>query len=180
MLIPGSETTAEGADLDALFRRYSRELNNYAYRRLRDREAAADIVQDSFVRFLIWHRGDKRTELPSGPRFFLWRIVGNLTIDLVRRKRFLGQVATLEDMANHIVDPYPTPDRCLEARDDYLALKAALDELPERQRNALLLNRLEGLSHAEIGSRLGVSASMVSKYIMAVLEHCFDRLAARY
>jgi RNA polymerase sigma-70 factor (ECF subfamily) len=168
--------TSSVSDLDLLFRRYSRELNNYAYRRLRDREAAADVVQDGFLRFLLWSRERSDAVLPNGPRFFLWRVVGNLTIDLVRRNRILGPLAPLDDVADRIADPAPTPDRCLESRQQYLLLKATLDELPERQRMALLLNRIEGLTHAEIGVRLGVSASMVSKYIMAVLEHCLDRM----
>src|SRR5262245_57213186 len=85
------------ADLDALFRRYSRELNSYAYRRLKDREAAADVVQDGFLRFLVWSRERSDAVLPNGPRFFLWRVVGNLTIDLVRRNRILGSLAHLDD-----------------------------------------------------------------------------------
>jgi RNA polymerase sigma-70 factor (ECF subfamily) len=171
-----SETGDSVIDPDTLFRRYSRELNNYAYRRLKDREAAADVVQDGFLRFLVWSRDGNEAALPNGTRFFLWRVVGNLTIDLVRRNRILGPLAQLDDVADRLVDPAPTPDRCLEARQQYLLLKAALDELPERHRTALLLNRIDGLTHAEIGTRLGVSASMVSKYIMAVLEHCLDRM----
>lgn len=164
------------ADLDTLFRRYSRELNAYAYRRLKDREAAADVVQDGFLRFLVWNRTQRDASFPNGPRFFLWRVVGNLTIDLIRRNRILGPLTQLDDVADRIADPAPTPDRCLESRQQYLLLKAALDELPERHRTALLLNRVEGLTHSEIGARFGLSASMVSKYIMAVLEHCLDRM----
>ena len=177
MTTSATQVSDHTADLDALFRLYSRELNSYAYRKLKDREAAADIVQDGFLRFMVWSRQRHHAVLPNGPRFFLWRIVGNLTIDLVRRNRILGTLAPLDDIANSVADPHPMPDRCLEARQQYLVLKAALDELPERHRAALLLNRIEGLTHAEIGARLGVSASMVSKYIMAVLEHCLDRLS---
>lgn len=166
----------DSTDLDLLFRLYSRELNRYAYGRLGDREAAADIVQDSFLRFLIWRRGHSEAALPQGPRFFLWRIVGNLTIDLVRRQRFLGPLASLEDHANEIIDPALKPDEFLELRQSYLLLKQALDEVPARHREALLLNRIDGLTHPEIGARLGVSASMVSKYIMLTLDHCVSRM----
>ena len=178
MTTSASQVSDQKADLDVLFRLYSRELNSYAYRRLKNREAAADIVQDGFLRFMIWSRERQLAPLPNGPRFFLWRIVGNLTIDLVRRNRILGALISLDDIANSVADPYPTADRSLEAKQQYLLLKSALDELPVRHRAALLLNRIEGLTHAEIGIRLGVSASMVSKYIMAVLEHCLDRLSS--
>jgi RNA polymerase sigma-70 factor (ECF subfamily) len=170
-----SKAAAGGIDLDALFRRYSAELNYHAFRRLNDREAAADIVQDSFVRFLIWTRDRKNAPFPHGPRSFLWKIVGNLTIDLVRRNRILGPMMSLDD-ALEAADPSPTPDRYLEAREQYFILKKALDELPPRTRQALLLNRTEGLSHAEVAVRLGVSSSMVTKYIMIALAHCVDRM----
>ena len=163
-------------DLDVFFRRYSRELNNYAYRRLRDREAAADVVQDGFLRFIVWLRSEHHDPLPQGPRFFLWRVIGNLTIDLLRRQRVLGPLEALDDFTEILADSRPAPDRCLEAKQQLRLLRTALDELPGQQRAALLMSRLEGLSHAEIGIRLGVSASMVSKYIMAALGHCLRRL----
>lgn len=43
-------------DLDVLFRLYARDLTSFAFRRLRDREAAADVVQDGFVRYMVWKR----------------------------------------------------------------------------------------------------------------------------
>lgn len=176
-MIAPTTNLREPFDLDLLFRSYSDELNTYAYRRLKDREAAADVVQDGFLRFLIWSQDRSNAALPQGPRFFLWRMVGNLTIDLVRRNRILGPLAHLDDIVDHVVDQAPTPDQCLEYRQKYLLLKMALDEVPARRRTALLLNRLEGLSHAEIGARLGISASMVSKDIMSVLEHCLNRMS---
>jgi RNA polymerase sigma-70 factor (ECF subfamily) len=162
------------ADLDALFRRYQAELNTFALRRLRDREAAADIVQDAFVRYLA--AGSSAAEAPESPRFFLWRIVGNLTIDVARRARRRGLLTSLDDVADRIADPQPSMERCLEGRQQLALLQRALLEMPLRSREALLLNRLNGMTHAEIGARLGVSASMVSKYIMTALRHCALRL----
>jgi len=162
-------------DLDDLFRRYSAELNSYAYRRLADREAAADVVQDTFVRFLVWLRGREQPAFPHGPRSFLWRIVGNLTIDVIRERKVRGPDTPLDAIAD-LQDPQPTPDRHVEARQQYARVKAALSQLSPRARTALLLNRTEGLSHAEVGARLGVSSSMATKYIMAALAHCVEQL----
>lgn len=163
-------------DLDQLFRRYAVELHQHAFRRLNDREAAADVVQDSFLRFMIWKRDRSLASFPNGPRAFLWKVVGNLTIDLIRRNRVLGPMMPL-DHAIEVPDSSPTPDRYWEARQQYKILRSALDELPARTRKALLLNRTEGLSHAEVGQKLGVSSSMATKYIMAALAHCADRMS---
>lgn len=163
-------------DLDALFRRYARELKGFAYRRLQDQEAAADVVQDGFLRYLVWHRARTEPTSASDARNVLWTVVGNLTVDIARQKKARGHHTSLEIVADRLIDAYPTPDRIVEGRQAYRLLKMALDESPPAQRTALLLNRVEGLTHAEIGQRLGVSASMVSKYIMAVMDRCIVRV----
>jgi RNA polymerase sigma-70 factor (ECF subfamily) len=169
---------SQSVDLDRLFRLYARELNAFAYRRLRNREAAEDVVQDGFERFTRWTKGRDGEDSASNPRFFLWTVVGNLTLDLIRRNR-LNVFQPMTDAAAEFADHSPSADRRLEARDDYRLVKAVLAELPPRHRMALLLNRVEGLTHAEISARLGVSKSMVSKYIMGALELCLIRFAAR-
>lgn len=169
---------SQSVDLDRLFRLYSRELNAFAYRRLRDREAAEDVVQDGFERFMRWMRGREGQDSASNPRFFLWTIVGNLTLDFIRRRN-LNLFQPMTDATTAFADWSPSAERRLETRDDYRLVKAVLNELPPRHRLALLLNRVEGLTHAEISARLGVSKSMVSKYIMGALELCLIRFAAR-
>lgn len=175
---PAQRVAEHTVDLDDLFRRYSRELNDFAYRRLKDREAASDVVQDSFVRFLTWSQGRGKEERANSPRFFLWTVVGNLTLDLIRRNR-KAPVQAWTPEAETVADPAPGADRWLEARQQYALVRAALDEMPPRYRAALLMNRVQGLTHAEIGVHFGVSASMVTKYVVAALEICASRLKSR-
>ncbi len=64
--------------------------------------------------------------------------------------------------------------------DEALAqLDVAMDQLPTNARLALLLNRLEGLTHAQIATRLGVSESTVGKYIVQAVRHCRDSLSKK-
>jgi RNA polymerase sigma-70 factor (ECF subfamily) len=79
--------------------------------------------------------------------------------------------------ALQIADPAPSAERRLAARQEYRVLRDALNALPQNQRAALLWNRVECLTHAEIAVRLGVSPSMVNKYIMRALAHCATSLA---
>lgn len=162
----------QGVDLDVLFRRYTRELNGVAYRRINDREAAADLVQDGFLRFLVWYRARTEPTTVLDARNVLIRVIGNLAIDFLRQKRSRGTPASLELLGDSLADPAPTADRIVEGREAYRLLKRALDGCSRSQRTALLLNRVEGLTHGEIAVRLGVSSSMVSKYIMAALDRC--------
>jgi RNA polymerase sigma-70 factor (ECF subfamily) len=176
MTITASGLPIQSVDLDMLFRKYHAELSTFAYRRVRNRETAADVVQDAFVRYLDC--GLSAIAQHTHPRFFLWRIVGNLTIDIARRDRRRGDFASLDDVADQLVDPLPTPYEQLETRQQFQQLKKALNDLPAAHSKALVLNRIEGLSHADIAKRLGVSPSMVSKYIMSALKHCLRRMTA--
>jgi transmembrane sensor len=64
----------------------------------------------------------------------------------------------------------------LLARERLQILDEALLQLSANARQALLLNRIEGLTQAQIAQRLGVSESMVAKYIGQALRHCRDWL----
>lgn len=165
------------SEFDRLFRQYHRDLGAFAYGRLRDREAASDLVQDVFVRYIAHAQETKIA--PEAPRFFLWRIASNLILDFRRRERRRGPIASLDDVASfELTDPTPSAERRLNARQEYRILRRALDELPASVRTALLMNRVERLTHAEIAARLGVSSSMVNKYIMRALAHCAGRMTA--
>ena len=166
-------------NLDNLFRQHHKELYNLACRRLGRCDMAADVVQDAFVRYADMTKADADGDAVEQPRLFLCRIVANLIIDLGRRDRRRGSHAVLDDVADQLPDSQPAPDKALENRQQLALLRAALDELPKDCRNALLLSRIEGLTHAEVGERLGVSASMVSKNIMRALRHCARRLPVR-
>lgn len=162
-------------DFDDLFRRYHRDLGTFAYGRLHDREAASDVVQDAFVRYIAHTQAAK--VVPEAPRFFLWRIVSNLILDLGRRERRWGRPVTLEDAGAHeLADAAPSPERQVSAREELRILAHALASLPPHVRAALIMNRVEQMTHAQIATRLGVSPSMVNKYIMRALSHCAVRL----
>jgi RNA polymerase sigma-70 factor (ECF subfamily) len=60
----------------------------------------------------------------------------------------------------------PLQDVALEARQDAARMRAALEKLPEGQRNALTLFHLEGLEYTEIASRLGVPIGTVATWIL--------------
>lgn len=161
------------SDLDALFRRYHRDLTAYAYCKLRDRDAAADVVQDAFLRYL---QRDGRGEDALQPGLFLKRVVGNLTIDVGRQSRRRGTTVPIDAVAEHLADPAPSAERAIIARQDYARLKRALDALPLPVRAALLLSRVEGLTHAEIAAHVGISGSLVSRHIVCGLRHCLKQM----
>ena len=118
----------------------------------------------------------QRSDSILNPRFFLMRVLGNLIIDFSRARKRQGTHAPLADVQDELIDARPGPEHLFELRQQLQRLHLALEELPQSCRDALLLNRVEGLGHQAIAERLGVSPSMVSKYIMRALRHCARRL----
>lgn len=162
-------------NMDRLFRLYHRELQQIAYRRLGDRDLAADLTQDTFLRYVSLDR-QARTEGIANPQFFLIRVLRNLIIDFCRSRSRRGSQASLDDLQDELLDTTPGPAELLLLREQLRLLHQALGELPDNCRRALLWNRVDGLGHAAIAERLKVSPSMVSKYIMRALSHCASRL----
>lgn len=148
------------------------DLLRFLARRLGDSDRAADIAHDTVLRLAA---GDAAADVQDR-RAYLFRVAGNLAIDTLRQNARRAAVVVSDDAVEAVPDPAPLPETALLARERVRRLGAALDALPAKPRQALLLSRMEGLTHAQIAARLGVSESMVAKYIAQALRHCRDRL----
>lgn len=121
----------------------------------------ADLRQEVYLR--VCQQAEK--EIPHPVKPLVFTIARNLMIDQVRR----GQVIPIESVADleaiNVAGDTPGPDRTLMAREELLLLRAALEKLPPRCREALILRRIEGLSRREIAERMGISEHTVSEHI---------------
>ena len=153
-----------------------RKLRGHLSRRVGSRDLAEEALQET------WLRLAGMPELPAGvrdPHALLLRIAGNIAIDLLRRERRHSARCIHDDvLLQEIADHAPSPEAYALHRDELRALVRALAELPAKPRAALLLNRCDGLSHAQIAARLKVSDSMVAKYLAQALRHCRDAFRA--
>ena len=112
----------------------------------------------------------------ADPRGYFFRVARNLAIDTIRRDIRQRRYLSLEEPAPTLADPHPLPETVVLARHRLALLDRALRQLPEKPRQALLLSRVEGLTHAAIARRLGVSESMIAKYLAQSLRHCRNYL----
>ena len=142
-----------------LYRRYVADVFWFCYRRLDHREDAADATSRTFANALA-SLGSFRPD-PANPgatfRAWLFRIAGNVVIDMQRRRRTQHPI---EDAALRLIHPGPTPEEHALASDDARRLHDLLARLPERQRRIVEL-RLADLSGAEIAEATGMSLSAV-------------------
>jgi RNA polymerase sigma factor (sigma-70 family) len=135
------------------------KLQRLLRRRGRSIDDAQDLIQESFLRLHIY-AGE--TEVGQ-KEAFLVRTALNLSIDQHRREQ-VAAIVPFDWEAMPLIDPRPTPDVECADRERLRHFRAGLLALSPRQRDVFCLNRIEGLSTAEVGQQLGLSVSMVEKY----------------
>ena len=140
----------------ALFNRYHQQLYRYCRSLTGSDQDAQDALQSTFANALIALRAGRRNA-PLRP--WLYRIAHNESISLVRSRRPTLEVP--EELAS-TVDVHESAQQ----RERLATLVADLQELPERQRGALVMRELSGLSHAEIAQALEVSVGAAKQTIL--------------
>jgi RNA polymerase sigma factor (sigma-70 family) len=151
-------------------------LRNFIRRRVPDREDAEDILQDVFYELVEAYRLMKPVEQATA---WLFRVARNRIIDAFRRKkrealRSEPPVVTEDGETLQLEDRLPSTDAgpdAAYARSVLLdELDAALDELPEEQREVFVAHELMGYSFKEIAAETGVSVNtLLSRKHYAVL-----------
>lgn len=155
--------------LHQLYASHHRWLHGWLRRKLGCPEHAADVAQDTFLR-LIGSR-DALLALYE-PRAWLTTTANRLIID--RARRLAVEQAWLNELAA-LADPlagFASPEEQLLAAEALAQIAAALEAVPAKAGEAFLLHYLDGLTHAEIGERLGVGPRMVRKYLVQCLIAC--------
>ncbi|AZC20271.1 MULTISPECIES: sigma-70 family RNA polymerase sigma factor [Pseudomonas] len=158
--------------LDSLYRNHHNWLQDWLRRRLGDRERAADIAQDTFLRLLVQRRLPEQGE----GRRYLAQIARNLVIDQWRRQRI--KQAYLESLAAMAEPESPSLETRAIVIETLMQIDAMLDSMPTKVRKAFLLSQFEGLTYAQIAERLGVSVSSVQKYMLRAITACYQVLYA--
>ena len=136
-------------------------LMHFLRQNWRNKSDLEDIRQDIYAQLLT----AAESGIPNNTRPFVMKTARNLLIDRVRREQIVPiDVVSDLDMLG-IAAETPAPDRSAVARDILRKLHVALDRLPPRSREAIILRRLEGLSRREIALRMGISEKTVAEHI---------------
>jgi RNA polymerase sigma factor (sigma-70 family) len=138
----------ERAAFAEIYRRHHQELYRYCLAIVHDRDDAEDAMQATMVAALRALPGEER-EIAVRP--WLFRVAHNESVSILRRRRERDpDVAALPD-------PGASQEAELATRERLRGLVADLGELPDRQRAAIVMRELSGLSDAEIGAALSCS-----------------------
>jgi RNA polymerase sigma-70 factor (ECF subfamily) len=120
-----------------------------------------DLRQDIYIRVLE----AAKVQRPDPVRPFVFAIARNLLIDRFRRERIIP-IDGVPDLAEiEVASDAPLPERAVIARDELRHLQAALDKLPMRCREAVVLKQVYGLSRREVALRMGISELTVKAHL---------------
>jgi RNA polymerase sigma-70 factor, ECF subfamily len=152
---------------ERLFREYHATLVRYLARRLGDRDWAEEVAQETFVRAL-------RQETIVNERSWLFAVANNLVRDEARRmSRQRRQLVLMAEEGHDAEEEHA--ERSLELAQEAADARHALEQLGERDRQALLLKE-EGLGYGEIAEVLEIEKSSVG----TTLSRARRRLAETY
>ena len=143
-----------------LTRRLTPRVLSFATRMLGgDAAEAEDVAQEAMLR--LWRVAPDWRQGEAKVTTWLFRVVANLCTDRLRRR---GRQVAL-DAAGDPADDQPGPTAGLIAADRLAALDTALAALPERQRQAVILRHIEGLSNPEIGQAMDIGVEAVESLL---------------
>jgi len=155
------------ADLAQLFNQYYGSLVRMLYRRTGDRDRAEDLAQETFARAV--------SAPPDNPRPWLFAVALNLVREDGRRASTRGR--RLELLRNEDGPRTPTPDVVFERNEEVERVRAALAQLKERDREALLL-KAEGFNYDEIAEALGLARGAVGTTLARARRRLVDAYRA--
>ena len=182
---PGEPRTAQNRRISEAIEREGRRLLRFIRKRVDDEGDAEDILQDVFYELTEAYRLMKPVEQVGA---WLYRVARNRIIDRFRKRRPEGSgevpVNAGEEDPLRLEDLLPSPDagpEALYARSVLLEeLEAALDELPEEQREVFMAHEIDGRSFKQLAEETGLSINtLLSRKHYAVL-HLRRRLRAIY
>jgi RNA polymerase sigma factor (sigma-70 family) len=167
----GSEEDRLRAELvEKLFREHNEALLRFLRARVGSLHEAREVAQEAYVRLLSL---DKPGAV-SYMRAFLFKTAANIAIDR-RRREDVHQRATEPELFREFADTL-TPERRLADEQTLRRLERLIAALPPRCQEAFVLSQIQGVEFAEIARRMGLSESMVRKYVMRALLQCRARL----
>jgi len=157
---------------DRLSRRHLDRAYGVAMRMTGSRADAQDVVQDVFLR--LWQRPDAWR--PGQAQFSTWlyRVVVNRCLDLKRRPK-----ATDLDSVEEPQDPDANAEDSLLQAERNRALDGAVNQLPERQRAAIVLTYTAGLRNAEAASAMDISVKAFEALLVRAKRELRDYLTGQ-
>ncbi len=147
---------------ESLYNRHAKDLHDFVYYKFGAQVNPEDKVHEAFIK--LWEKC-KDIAIDKA-KSFLFTVVNNTTINHLKHQKVVLNYAKQKPKDY----THETPEYLLEESEFMQRFQAALAKLPEGQRIAFMLNRVEGKKHQEIADMLGISRKAVEKRIYTALD----------
>ncbi|MBR4480006.1 MAG: sigma-70 family RNA polymerase sigma factor [Bacteroidales bacterium] len=144
-------------EIGTLYEQYFRQLCLYALHYVGDLDESKDIVQECFASLI------KNNPALSNPKVYLYNSVRNRCIDILRSKK-KERIAPMDDLS------YISDEEAQRRSEIEVQLWEAVDSLPPKRRELLLLNKRDGLKYSDIARLKGLSENTVRNQIFRAIE----------
>ncbi len=152
--------------VERLFREHNEALIRFLRGRVGSHNEALEVAQEAYVRLLSLDQPGAVSYL----RAFLFKTAANIAIDRRRRHQNFDKVSERQ-LFTELAETR-TPERQLSGEQTLHRLGVLIESMPPKCRQAFVLNQIHGLDAATIASQLGITDSMVRKYVVRALLHC--------
>ena len=159
---------------EGVFRRLSPRVFRFVRGMIGSDARAYDITQDTFAK--LWSIRD-RLDTISSLRSYVFQMARHRVYNTLREERIRRSNEELVGHGELDARP-PSPEALLDAELLRELLDRWIDDLPPRQREALTLRRMEGMSHEAIAELMGISPHTVNNHIVRAMDRLRERLRA--
>ena len=167
---------------DRLFVKHTRGIVNFAYRFVRNREVAEELAQEVFLKVYENAAGYR---IQARFTSWLYKIAANVCLNEIRKPQFRVPHKSMHALPSDDGNDEDrklefgtdaSPDKIFEQKDLSRIIKQALDQIPEKQRIAFILNKYQELSYSEVADVLESSEKAVKSLIHRAKEALAERL----
>lgn len=170
--------------LNDLYVRYSTKVFNTAISYLQNQEDAEEVLQDVFVSLF---EDARKFNFNSSVSTWIYRITVNKSLDYLRKrnsKKRTGIFVAMYKRETNEVIHHPTdfvhPGNTLENKEDAKLLFRAIDRLPETQKTAIILTKIEGLKQQECAEIMGITRKAVESLIQRAMVNLKKELTNQF
>lgn len=154
-----------------LYRQQHQALVNFLKRKLGSVQEVHDVVQQTYERLL-----QNNTTGVDNPRAFIFKVANNIAIDYLRQRKLRGDDEAGDFAGDELVSSALSPDAQVDYELTVAMVRLFIGELPPKCRSAFLYYKFEERDYKEIAELLGVTESMVRKYVIRAMGYCRQRL----
>ena len=148
-----------------LYKLYYKPLCKYAFNLLKDLDLAEETVQD--IIYKIWERRET-LNIPEHLKEYLFKAVFNSCMNQIKNK--MNDASQLKQMTYHLTNENPDFKDLIVLKELEDSIKEAIESLPEKSKIVFKMNRFEGLTYADIASKLNITVKGVEYHMSNALK----------